>query len=342
MAEPGSRPDLRPARPPAAARWTDLLLLVAINFMWALKWTLSKAALREIEPVSITLFPMMGTLLLLVPLMRQRLKGQPAYLGIIRREALLPANLFRFLLLGAAGQAATQVFTGWGLKYMPATDAAFISLGAPILNAVLAVVMLGEAFSWRLLPGFTLAVAGVLLMTGVDLRSGQVSNWWYLLGALLILAAKLGGAFYNAYSKKLLGVFRPAEILFYSYIAVVVCLYPLHLFLEQPLSLHRIAGLHWQTWCSLALLSVLVYGLSMVLFLEVLTRRSLAPVSVSIYLMTVFGALISTTTLGEPVTSNMILGALLVLFSSIFANSGKAAVSQGAEPTDPARQPGTR
>ena len=310
--------------------------------MWALKWTLSKAALRELDPVSITLFPMLGALLLLVPLLRKRLKGQPAYFGVIRREVLLPANLFRFFLLGAAGQAAANVLTSCGLKYLPATDAAFISLGTPILTAILAVVLVGEALSWRLLPGFVLAVTGVLLITGVDLRSGRVSNWWYLFGVLLLLGAKLGLAFYNAYSKKLLGVFRPAEILFYSYIAVVACLYPLHLLLEQPLSIHRIAGLHWQTWCSLVLLSVLVYGLSMVLFLEVLTRRSLAPVSVSIYLMTVFGALISTTVLGEPVTSNMIIGALLVFFSTIFANSGKPPVSRAAEQSDSVRQPGTR
>src|ERR1039458_10080830 len=45
----------------AAPSWRgDLLLLVAVNFMWALKWTLSKVALRELEPVSITLFPMVG------------------------------------------------------------------------------------------------------------------------------------------------------------------------------------------------------------------------------------------------------------------------------------------
>jgi drug/metabolite transporter (DMT)-like permease len=87
--------------------------------------------------------------------------------------------------------------------------------------------------------------------------------------------------------------------------------------------MQRIAGLHWQTWCSLVLLSVFVYGLSMILFLEVLTRRPLAPVAISIYLMTVFGVLISTTTLHEPVTPKLVGGALLVLLSTIFANAGK-------------------
>jgi drug/metabolite transporter (DMT)-like permease len=216
-----------------------------------------------------------------------------------------------------------NVLTTWGLKYVPATDAAFIGLGTPIANAILAAIIVREALTWRLLPGFVFALAGVLLMTGIDVHSGTISNWYYLFGVFLFFAATLGAAFYNAYSKKLLDRFEPAEILFYSYIFVVVSLYPYHLLIEKPLSVQRMAGLHWQTWCSLFLLSLLVYGLSMVLFLGVLSRRPLAPVSISIYLMTAFGVLISTTTLHERVTSHMIVGALLVLASTVFANIGK-------------------
>ena len=307
----------------AASGRADLALLVAINFMWALKWTLSKVALRELEPVSITLFPMIGSTALLVPLLRRKLKGRPAYLGVIRKEALNPANVLRFLALGAVGQVAANVLTSWGLKYVPATDAAFLGLGTPILNALLAVFIVGESLGWRLLPGFILALVGVLFITGVNFHTGTVPSWYYLFGVLLFFAAKTGAAFYNAYSKKLLDRFQPAEILFYSYIFVVVSLCPFHFLLERPLSIRMIAGLHWQTWLSLALLCLFVYGLSMVLFLEVLTRRPLAPVSVSIYLMTVFGALISTTTLHEPVTRGMIVGAILVFFSTIFVNVGK-------------------
>jgi drug/metabolite transporter (DMT)-like permease len=320
--------DSRINHPPAAASRIDLLLLVAINFMWGLKWTLSKVALRELEPISITLFPMIGAVLLLLPFLHRRLVGQRAYLGIIRPEALRPANLFRFFLLGLIGQSAAHVFNSWGLKYVPATDAAFISLGTPIANAILAVIIVHEALTWRLLPAFGLAVMGVLVMTGITIHGGAILNWYYLFGVLLFFASKTGSAFYNAYSKKLLGRFTPTEILFYSYVFVAVSLYPLHLLLERPVSIRQIAGLHWQTWCSLILLCLLVYGLSMVLFLEVLTRRALAPVAVSMYLMTVFGALISTTTLHEPVTGKMVVGALLVFLGAIFANSGKIKIAR--------------
>jgi drug/metabolite transporter (DMT)-like permease len=298
--------------------------------MWALKWTLAKLALRQLDPVSITLFPTLGAILLLLPLLRKRLKAQPAYGGIIRKEALEPANLGRFFLLGAAGQVAANVLTSWGLKYVPATDAALIGLGTPIVNAILAVVFVGEAFTWRLVPGFAFALTGVLLITGINLHTGAVSNWHYLFGVLLFFAATLGAAFYNAYSKKLLGRFEAAEILFYSYIVAALGLYPFHVALEQPLSLARIAAFHWQTWCAIALMALLVYGLSMVLFLQLLTRRSLAPVSISIYLMTVFGVLISTTTLHEPLTGRLVAGGLLVLLGTIFANLGKPATQRAA------------
>jgi drug/metabolite transporter (DMT)-like permease len=322
--EPVAGTPLPSGRIPAGAGRIDLLLLVAINFMWALKWTLAKIALRELQPVSITLFPMVGSILLLVPLLRKKLQGQPTYLGVFRKVALRPANVFRFFLLGVAGQVVTQVLTSWGLKYVPATDAAFYGLATPIFNAILAVVIVGEALSWRILPGFIFALAGVLLIMGFDVNSRAVPSFLYVFGVLLFFVSTVGAAFYNAYSKKLLDRFEPAEILFYSYIFVVISLYSYHLVAEQPLSLKRIAEFHWQTWCSLFLLSLLVYWLSMVLFLEVLSRRSLAPVSISIYLMTAFGVLISTTTLHERVTFHMVVGALLVLASTVFANMGKA------------------
>lgn len=323
--EQANPPDESRADPlPAAAFRIDLLLLVVINFMWALKWTLSKVALRQLDPVSITLFPTIGAILLLLPLLRKRAKAKPAYLGAIRKEALHPANLFRFFLLGTLGQVGCQVLVSCGLKFVPATDAALIALGTPIFNAVLAAIIVGEALTWRLFLSFILALSGVLLITGINVHSGLMLNWYYLFGVLLFFASGLGAAFYNAYSKKLLDRFRPAEILFYSYIFEVVSLYAIHLLLGPPLSMARIVAWHWQTWCSLALLSVLVYWLSMVLFFEVLTRRALAPVSVSLYLMTIFGVLISTTILHEPLTSNMLIGALLVFFGTIFANVHKA------------------
>jgi drug/metabolite transporter (DMT)-like permease len=316
-------PEAQVGRMPVGAERIDVLLLVAINFMWALKWTLTKIALRELQPVSITLFPMVGTILLLVPVLRKKLECQPTYLAVFRKEALRPANVFRFFLLGVVGQVVAQVLTSWGLKYVPATDAAFFGLAIPIFSAVMAVVIIGEALTWQLLPGFILALAGVLLITGFNVHGLAVQNRRYLFGVLLFFAAMLGAAFYNAYSKKLLDRFEPTEILFYSYIFVVVSLYPYHLLIEHPLSIQGMAELHWQTWCSLFLLSLFVYGLSMVLFLEVLSRRSLAPVSISIYLMTAFGVLISTTTLHERLTFHMVVGALLVLTSTVFANIGK-------------------
>ena len=151
--EPVAGTPLPSGRIPAGAGRIDLLLLVAINFMWALKWTLAKIALRELQPVSITLFPMVGSILLLVPLLRKKLQGQPTYLGVFRKVALRPANVFRFLLLGVAGQVVTQVLTSWGLKYVPATDAAFYGLATPIFNAILAVVIVGEALELANIAG---------------------------------------------------------------------------------------------------------------------------------------------------------------------------------------------
>jgi drug/metabolite transporter (DMT)-like permease len=313
----------RPNRESSHSAVGDFLLLAAINFMWALKWTTGKVALHDLDPVSITLFPMMGSMLLLFPFLSREVQGSKTYLGIFRQEALKPQNLFRFFLLGTCGQVVVQVLTTWGVKYVTATDAAFIGLAAPLLNAALAVPIAGESLTWRHGVGFVFAVCGVLLMPGIHLHAGHFLKWDYLIGALLLILASLGAAFYNAYSKRLLNQFRPMEILFYSYVFVILTLIPLQLSLHGSRSAHGIADLRWQTWLSLILLSVFVYGLSMILFLRLLARRSLVPIAVSFYEITIFGALISTTILRERVTLSMAIGAALVFCGTLVSNTGR-------------------
>ena len=135
-------------------------------------------------------------------------------------------------------------------------------------------------------------------------------------GNLLIVLGVLGSAFYNVYSKKLLELYSPLEVLLYSYYAVLICLIPLTLYLE-PGAFHSIASFGAGVWLGVALLAGLQYFLSMILFLAVLTRLDAAQAGLSNYMIPVFGVLIAAAALGEHLTVRMAVGGLVVLASTL-------------------------
>ena len=127
----------------------------------------------------------------------------------------------------------------------------------------------------------------------------------------------LGSAFYNVYGKKLLHRYTPLEVLLYSYYAVLICLVPLTLYLE-PGSIHRMAVLRAEAFGSASRCwRALMYFLSMIVFLTVLTRLDAAQAGLSNYLIPVFGVVIAASVLGERLTARMAVGGLVVLASTL-------------------------
>lgn len=149
------------------------------------------------------------------------------------------------------------------------------------------------------------------LWDGLRFKSGEV-----LTGNVLIMASILGSAFYNVYGKKLLDRYTALEALLYSYCVVLLCLAPLAFFLE-PDSLRNMTYFGLQVWLGVVLLAALVYFLSMILFLTVLSRLDATQAGLSNYLIPVFGVVIAAAALGEHLTVRMAIGGLVVLTSTL-------------------------
>jgi drug/metabolite transporter (DMT)-like permease len=76
-------------------------------------------------------------------------------------------------------------------------------------------------------------------------------------------------------------------------------------------------GFTLKVWIGLLLLAVFQYFLSMVLFLNVLTRLDATQAALSNYLIPFFGLVIAAIVLRERLTAPMIAGGLLVLASTL-------------------------
>jgi len=272
-----------------------------------------KLVQEQMGPVFATFFPMTLATLLLIPIVRRERQLQnPA----IRSGRIPGKDIFEFILIGLLGQVVAQLFVTWGVRLSLASNAALLMLALPISTAVMAYCFLGERMTPVRWLSFSLAIGGVLECSGIDWRELNLTSGQYLLGNLMIFLSVNGSAFYNAYSKKLLSRYSPLQVLLYSYYAVFAFLLPITLKVE-PQGFHNLPQFNLVVWLGLIMLALFQYFLSMVLFLNVLTRLDATQAALSNYLIPFFGVIIAAVVLRERLTTFMILGGLLVLASTL-------------------------
>jgi drug/metabolite transporter (DMT)-like permease len=292
-----------------AGRLRDWLLLLLCNLIWASQFVMVKLVQRQMGPVFAAFFRMAIATLMLAPLVWRT-----------KRAAMSRGDVGRFVLIGVAGQVAAQLFITWGTQLSLASNAALLSLALPVTTAIMAFLLLGERMTPVRWISFALALAGVLACSGVDWRELDLSNARYLVGNLMILASVCGSAFYNTYSKRLLLNYSPLQVLAYSYYAVVAFLLPVTLWAE-PESFTRLPEFTPQVWLGLAILAFFQYFLSMVIFLNVLTRLDATQAALSNYLIPFFGLVLAAVVLQERLSGLMIAGGILILVSTLLVTT---------------------
>src|ERR1019366_5674705 len=122
--------------------------------------------------------------------------------------------------------------------------------------------------------------AGVVECSGIDWKELNLTSGTYVFGNALVFVSVCGSAFYNVYSKKLLVRYTPLQVLLYSYYFVVAFLIPITIY-SEPDAFRQIVHYTVRTWVGIALLAVLQYCISMVIFLTVLARLDATQASLS-------------------------------------------------------------
>jgi len=298
---------------PAAAKLRDWSFLLLCNFIWASQFALVKLVQDEVGPLFTTAFPMLLATLLLAPVVFLERRSTTRE---IPPATVRPADALGFLTIGLCGQVVAQLFATWGTQRSLASNAALISLSLPVATALMAFLLLRERMTRLRWLGFALAIAGVLVASGQDLRAADLGSRSYLAGNLMVFLGVLGSAFYNVYSKKMLLRFTPLEVLLGSYVFACLFLVPTAL-LAEPESLAQLSQLSPRGWTGLLLLAVFQYCVSMIVFLTVLTRLDATQAALSNYLIPMFGVIIAWLLLGERLNPAAIAGGLLVLASTL-------------------------
>jgi drug/metabolite transporter (DMT)-like permease len=282
--------------------WT---LLIACNLMWALQFTCIKLTQGQAGPYFTVWGPMLLSTIFLLPFVwKDFKKGKKVFKDIL---VFIPLALF--------GAFVAQVFMTWGTQYSLASDAAILTLSLPVITALFAFLILKEKMNKIRWISFVIAIIGVVLCSAGDIRQMDFGSK-YAVGNLMIFFAILGNSYYNVGIKKIAKRYTEMELVFFTYVIMVILLTPLVLYYE-PDVFARISSFTQQTWIGLSLLTFFHNFLSMVLFFKALKILDAIQVALSNYLITFIGLPVAAIWLGEKLNTFAIIGGILVLVSTL-------------------------
>jgi drug/metabolite transporter (DMT)-like permease len=282
--------------------WTLLLLC---NVMWALQFTCIKLTQEQVGPYFTVWGPMLMATLFLAPFaLKDAKKGRKNI-----------KDLLIFIQLAMLGAFPAQVLMTWGTQYSLASNAAIITLSLPVITAVFAFLILKERMNRIRWVSFIIAIIGVILCSTGDIRNLNFGST-YALGNVLIFLAIVGNAYYNVGIKKIAGQYTEIEMVFYTYVVVVLFLTPLVIYYEPDI-FSRISHFTKQTWTGITLLTVFHNFLSMILFFKALKQLHAMQVALSNYMITFIGLPIAAIWLNEQLNAQSITGGVMVLIATL-------------------------
>lgn len=174
---------------------TTYMLVVISALFWGMNFALAGPILQDISPLWLAAFRF--TLSALIMIILTLWRGEPL---------LVPAQRhFRtYLVVGTIGIGGFNLLFFYAMQTLSAGNASLIMATNPLLTTLLAVLVLGEKFSRRLLLSIPLALIGVIIVVSFGKSSTNLTGLSAIRGELLMLGANLAWAGYNVLSRKLM------------------------------------------------------------------------------------------------------------------------------------------
>jgi drug/metabolite transporter (DMT)-like permease len=289
----------------------DWLLVILVNFIWATQVPVIRLIGNKLGPMTVAFVPMLISTLLFIPFLwaenrKRKDSGRRTW-----------KDLRYFILPGLIGIFLMQYLYTLGSTLTLASNAGIITLTIPVLVVIFASVLLKEKLNIVRVIGFIIAIAGVLLTSLPDIKGASFSESIYFKGNLIFLLACSCAAFFNTYSKLLVDKkFTELEILVYSSLVGSIACIPLLIWVE-PFSFSEIIHSGRIAFFGLLQLSLMVYGVSMLLFFYILKRMDVSQAILGNYLLPFFISLLGIILLNEKITAFMLTGGIIIFAGTL-------------------------
>jgi drug/metabolite transporter (DMT)-like permease len=289
----------------------DWSLVIIINFMWATQVPVIRLIGDIYGPITVAFIPMIISTIIFLPVLWIENKRR----GVKMKWRW--KDIKYFMLPGLVGVFLMQYLYTLGSKMTLAANAGIITLTIPVIVAIFASILLKEKLNIIRVLSFILAIGGVIMTSVSDISGANFKQGGYLYGNLIFLFACCCCGFYNTYCKLLVEKkFTEIEILVYGSIIGSIASIPLLIWVE-PFHFGQFIHSGKVALFGILELSLIVYGISMLLFFYILKRMDVTQAILGTYLLPFFIALMGILLLSEKITLLMFIGGILILISTL-------------------------
>ncbi|MCY6484071.1 DMT family transporter [Clostridium aestuarii] len=214
-----------------------------------------------------------------------------------------------FLFTGIVGMVGYHIFFFTSVKYTTAINSSIIGASNPIITTILCFLFLREKISFKRFIGIIISFTGVFLtITNGDLSS--LGNINLNKGDLIMLLAVLCWASYAVYSKKVMPLYSPIVLTFYSFLFCTLFLVPFVIY-ENPIS--SLSNVPYYAYAAVVYMSIFASVIGY--FVQQMAIKQIGPSKTSIFinLVPVFSIILSVIILKETVTIMKIFAAGLII-----------------------------
>jgi drug/metabolite transporter (DMT)-like permease len=276
--------------------------LIFACVFWAISFIATKKALTVVPPLMVVALRLVISATCFA-----------VYLAI-RRPAIRYGGigwLGRLFLLSLFGTGLHYGLQTIGLQYTGAANASIYSVTGPISILFIAALFLGERVTAVKAAGVALAVVGVLVVMGLDALLAFDLHGHLVGDVLVLLSILLWGAF-TVYGKRLTAEMGALPVTALTTIMGACSMLPVA-FVEMRVQGFSLASVTGEAWVAIAFLGVTCSFLATFLYVAALAHAESQKVGTYLYSIPPMTYLVAGLYLGEPITLNLFVGALLVL-----------------------------
>lgn len=288
---------------------TTYLRLTGVAALWGGTFIAGRIAAPEMPHFTLAALRFWVALAILWPLLRVVEGGFPR---------LRPRDLLASAVLALAGLVIYNLLFLGALERIPASRTALVVALNPILTALAMALVFGERLALHRWLGILLALAGV----AVVLSKGDLAAIWQRvgLGEAMMLGGALGWAIYSIVGRFALDGAQALSPLALTTLTTAWAAVLLSLGIPFEWADWSVAQVSAASWASIVYLGAFGTALGFVWYAQGLRELGAARTSVFNNLVPVFGVLLGTWMLGEPLLGSMVIGGGIALIGVSLTN----------------------
>lgn len=215
-------------------------------------------------------------------------------------------------IIGIFGYSAASVYA---FATVPAGIGGLIYATQPLFIVLLAIIMLGERLTLRVIGGLIVALIGTVLLIWHDILGASAAQQIHLSGVALLLFACFAWSFYTVPGKVIIQRYGTLSI---TAMSLLIGTLPM-MVLASPATIDTLRAMTQQQWAELLFLAFVSSFIAMIGWTYATARLPAATIGASLYLIPVIAVAAGALMLGERVTLSTILGGALILLGVAMA-----------------------